>query len=1277
MCVIDAQNFIQNKKRSWCKMSKAKELLQNTVVKARNQQKAGGFIDLPKQSIRLFGKSLNELVQTDKSKVHEVVMIEDENLVVHYDGESVTAADVFSSSQDLSWNGDDIRFMLNDIALSANQYDYIKTHGSLPKYSFFARTNDGDTEVKHIWRIVRKKSNDNRMDSGKETLYLTIGSITWTQNDGNTTKLSKSPLLLCQIKATNNSKDCPRFTISSDKVKLNALLVRELKANGIDLFNDLTIESIPFGTQIFDYIDNVKNNADSYNVKVDADDFDICILDSTNESICQYIERNMDNLVEAPLIKVLAGDMKYDELEHTSIAPFAVYPLLADDSQREVIKMVLNGHSLNVSAAAGTGKSQTMGNIVANFAINGKKALVMSEKKAANEVLVKYLSKIGLDKVCLILDNNMTLAQLIDQLVKIKSIERVYVDSIKGRDLLSDIAEVENYINHYNNALFKGIAACDMRLYDLIGDCIQYRKVDDTSMLNVEISKYRMVCRKLNELQSTIDTLISEETFQSYVESGTTGDEDMDYILNNNLSEIASCGVDIISFAVTNKISVKDIVVAAKANIARLISTEIIKQENIADCGNMQLRLKYTKLTEDYAKLRSLYVAYINQEISKLIVSAIKEDEILFPNLDRINTSRMTLTDFFKNYGKALVKVCPIVITTPSVAVNYITNDMNTFDALLIDEASQVPIISVLPFLIGNRSLVAFGDNMQLDITSFFLRDNETGYNDNGEFDIRLTDKSILHLVQGKGIPSARLEYHYRSKTSTLMTVSNLFCYNSALNVAPDVYNGISNLPSHLGFELIKVDIPFDAEEARASVTPKKDAKSKQRNSYIENYEKLVTEQMVTEIVQKVIAIKEDTPKKSIGIVTLNDDFQKKLDLEIDDSIMNGHITWDRDNDDETIWVRSLENAQGKEADIIIIAISHAKRTIGGILKKNISGFFNGGPKTEQSGYNRLNVLFTRAREKNIIFISFDYKEIRDTEGSLQRLYTYLEYADTGRMSCAPIVSPMEDATNAVAAKVVSEALNGRKVCTQVGSNLMQVDLAVMQADSDKRYDIGILMPYKKISNNTMVTKINMLERNGWKLLPISVTYLLKGVEQFKKQLPIMLEKNRALGSNLNENFIVNAKPVAPITLREISLRKNINEIDEIKENIGLINKLTIEEFASIDLEKICRKACDDNIANASDEKINSLYKTNHQAFLVKLAQNIHKYALLNDNAKLDVLKAKTDTLYRNLGERRACYLLAQLIRCVDDISDEATQSLVRSLLNEAIAMEIITNEEV
>ena len=61
--------------------------------------------------------------------------------------------------------------------------------------------------------------------------------------------------------------------------------------------------------------------------------------------------------------------------------------------------------------------------------------------------------------------------------------------------------------------------------------------------------------------------------------------------------------------------------------------------------------------------------------------------------------------------------------------------------------------------------------------------------------------------------------------------------------------------------------------------------------------------------------------------------------------------------------IRNLENTQGIEADLILISIGYGKNE-----KEELR--LNFGPVNQVNGANRLNVLFTRAREKMVVFTS-------------------------------------------------------------------------------------------------------------------------------------------------------------------------------------------------------------------------------------------------------------------------------------------------------------------
>lgn len=80
----------------------------------------------------------------------------------------------------------------------------------------------------------------------------------------------------------------------------------------------------------------------------------------------------------------------------------------ADSSQHSALIDVKNGKNLVINGPPGTGKSQTITNIVATAIASGKKVLFVSEKLAALEVVKQRLSSAGLGDFCLELHSHKT-----------------------------------------------------------------------------------------------------------------------------------------------------------------------------------------------------------------------------------------------------------------------------------------------------------------------------------------------------------------------------------------------------------------------------------------------------------------------------------------------------------------------------------------------------------------------------------------------------------------------------------------------------------------------------------------------------------------------------------------------------------------------------------------------------------------------------------------------------------------------------------------------------
>ncbi len=116
-----------------------------------------------------------------------------------------------------------------------------------------------------------------------------------------------------------------------------------------------------------------------------------------------------DLLADSDVVAAIAGDIDAQELLGTSDiaepvldSPEHDYSVLdADSSQRSAIDTVLAGRSLVIHGPPGTGKSQTIANLIAALVARGRKVLFVAEKRAAIDAVLSRLKTVGLGQMAL------------------------------------------------------------------------------------------------------------------------------------------------------------------------------------------------------------------------------------------------------------------------------------------------------------------------------------------------------------------------------------------------------------------------------------------------------------------------------------------------------------------------------------------------------------------------------------------------------------------------------------------------------------------------------------------------------------------------------------------------------------------------------------------------------------------------------------------------------------------------------------------------------------
>jgi very-short-patch-repair endonuclease len=403
---------------------------------------------------------------------------------------------------------------------------------------------------------------------------------------------------------------------------------------------------------------------------------------------------------------------------------------------------------------------------------------------------------------------------------------------------------------------------------------------------------------------------------------------------------------------------------------------------------------------------------------------------------------------------------------SPLTVAQYLKPGHLTFDLVVMDEASQIkPEDAIGALLRGNQTIIV-GDPKQLPPTNFFDRalDDEGGEDDDDDpllhADDKIVAESVLDLAARSFQPARRLRWHYRSRHERLIAFSNREFYDDDLIVFP----ASSPMDATLGIEVVQMGGVWrnrtNAEEAQA-------------------------------VAKTIVDFVSRYPELSYGVVSMNQPQRELIQAELDVLALNDpDMMRYRDEWEERLeppFVKNLENVQGDERDVIFISLGWGRTPTGGMFQR----FYPVNRK--EDGHRRLNVLFTRARRKVVVFTSIRPEDIvvdpEKTSRGVTVLRDYLLYGRDGKLVSGsnterPADSPFELA--------VAQALRrrGYTVDLQVGVAGYFIDIAVRHPDKLAHFVLGIecdgaTYHSAKSARDRDRLRQEALESLGWRLVRV------------------------------------------------------------------------------------------------------------------------------------------------------------------------------------------------
>ena len=391
--------------------------------------------------------------------------------------------------------------------------DFVNSELSQKRLRFYLPENDLGKALTHLYRSSRTSIEEN----GANTLYLALGLLKWYETPSSE-RPRYAPILLLPVEIIRKSA-AKGYVIRSreEETMMNITLLEMLRQNfGISVpgLDPLPTDESGINVKlIYSIIRHCIKNQRKWDVEEQA----ILGIFSFNKFIMwNDIHNNAHKLTQNKVVSSLInGKIEWDAITEEMDASYMdrqlspadiVLPIIADSSQLEAIYEAVHDKTFILHGPPGTGKSQTITNIIANALYKGKRVLFVAEKMAALSVVQNRLAAIGLAPFCLEIHSNKTKkSTVISQLKETTEIIR-RTPPEEFRKEAERLLKLRTKLNKYIEALHKEYPF-GLSLYDAI---IHYQSTDVEPCFDIPSSYLDNLDKdRFSHWEDAIESLVS------------------------------------------------------------------------------------------------------------------------------------------------------------------------------------------------------------------------------------------------------------------------------------------------------------------------------------------------------------------------------------------------------------------------------------------------------------------------------------------------------------------------------------------------------------------------------------------------------------------------------------------------------------------------------------------------------------------------------------------------------------------------------------------------
>ncbi|HEY8889642.1 MAG TPA: AAA domain-containing protein [Clostridium sp.] len=667
---------------------------------------------------------------------------------------------------------------------------------------------------------------------------------------------------------------------------------------------------------------------------------------------------------------VLSAYLTPQDLEKRIYGKQIIFPFGFNLSQKSATEKALTYQISIIEGPPGTGKTQTILNIIANAIINNKTVAVVSNNNSATANVLEKLEKYGVGFIAAYLGNrenkekffafqNSSYPVMNDWKIEKEQLKTVKNDLVDSQKKLDDLLDKQNKI-----------AKLKQELSELSVEIEYFNRYYEEKKFNIT-SYHSLFKQNSNEVMS----LLLE--YEIIIEKHGV------FKFRHKLKNLIRYGITSFKFY---KNSSENIVEYFKKIYYELRIEELNEAINLLN--NILEKADFENLMKVYS------------ENSMVVLKA----NLARKFITKISRPRFSIDALWKNF-EDFQKEYPVILSTTH-SLRSCASENYLFDYVIVDEASQVDIVTGALALSCAKNTVIVGDLKQLpNIVSTEIKNKSTMIFEEHNLDkaYSYAENSLLSSITNlyRDIPKTLLREHYRCNPKIIGFCNKKF-YNNELVILTD---------ESLDEKPLLIYKTATGNHARGKLNQRQ------------------IDVILEEIIPKLNL--EKSPK-AVGIISpyrLQTEELKKL-------IKN-----------ESIEVDTVHKFQGREKDTIVLTT----------VANEINDFID--------DPNLINVAVSRAKNKLILIVSDS--NISTEDSNIGDLIKYIQYNNFEIINSTTF--SVFDLLYSSYSKKLIEVLNKNKKVSEFASeNLMNMVIEkVLSRDEFKALDKVLHQPLKMLIKDT------------------------------------------------------------------------------------------------------------------------------------------------------------------------------------------------------------------